>query len=173
MTGTMWDKVQEANELRAKLGETPWLYLGDASIREGGLAVTVDRTFGFATIVEATDLDSATGCAGAVLLQRGTVILDRLNLRQRRNLRSAMQTVDQTMAALRAEYQGDEKWKRMALLAYAKWIYGERDEDSPRVLVHDREAFDEACETGRFEGWQQDAEDCDSVRETFMEELYS
>lgn len=158
------------NGLRAKLSEAPWLYIGDRDIKEGGTAVSVNRTFGYANVVEATDLDSATGCAGATLLQVGSITLDRANLETRRRFRSAMETMGMTMASLR-ERHPVERWRRMAELGYAVWNYGFRDEEPSRVLVHDREAFDEACETGRFEGWQNDSEDCDDVAEAFMEAL--
>jgi hypothetical protein len=143
-----------------------WFYVGDRNILEGGTAVRVNRMFGYADVVEMTDMGSAAGCDGAVLMTTGSVVLDRAKLTDRRRFRSALQTCGLTMAELGKM----DRDTRSAELARAVWVYGFRDEES-RVLVHDREAFDAACESGRFEGWQEQAEDCDDVEEAFQEAL--
>jgi hypothetical protein len=168
-----WDLIEEANTLRGKLDQTPLLYIGDRDVREGGIAVTVDRRFGYATVVEMTDLGSAAGASGALLLRTGSVVLDSaLRLNGRRHLRSAMETMGMTMASLR-ERHPDDRWKRMAEIGYATWNYGFRDIDSTAVLIVDREAFDEANESGRYEGWAESGEDCADPVEAFMERVYS
>jgi hypothetical protein len=164
----MWEKVQEANALRAKLGGAPWLYVGDVDLLEGGTAVRVDRMFGYADVIEVDDLGSATGATGAVLFQTGSVLLHPLNLSARRHLRSAMDSLGMTMAALVRDYPGDKKWMRAAEMARAKWIYGQRDMEREEVLVHDRESFDDS---GHADEWPS-AEDCEDVESVFMEALY-
>ncbi len=168
----MWHKVQEANTLRAKLGQALWFYVGDVNIACGGTAVTVDRTFGFATIVEMVELYSATNDAdGLVAIERGTVTLDRADLATRRRFRSAMETVGLTMADLIRDYPGEERWKVMAEIARAVWIYGYRDTDPMTVICFD----EEAAADNDPDIWTVDETVADesSLDDRFLEELYS
>lgn len=57
--------------------ETDWAYTGDVSLEYGGLFVNLDNVrHGYADVVEVTDLDSACGAAGMVLIEKGSVCLD-------------------------------------------------------------------------------------------------
>ena len=60
--------------------ETDWAYSGDVNLEYGGLFVNLDNVrYGYADVVEVTDLDSACGAAGMVLIEKGSVtIKDRL-----------------------------------------------------------------------------------------------
>jgi len=131
------DAIDKLNEGR----EEPWFYIGDVNIGSGGIAVRVNRRFGYADVVELVELSTATNdAAGLALLETGTVILDRLDLAARNRLRSAMQSLDLTMAGLLRDYPNRDE--RMAELARAKWIYGEADRDST-VIRFDAEAAEE------------------------------
>lgn len=164
----MWDQVEELNAARAALNEEPWLYTGDVNLRHGGMAVCVDRRFGYANVVEFTDLDSATGVAGAMLVEVGSVsIIDRPDLRDRRRIRDALECSGDTMAKLAADYQGDRKWMRWARIAESCYRYGFRDTDSTTVLVYDREEFEESRDSVHWP----DNEDCPDLVEAFMEML--
>jgi hypothetical protein len=130
----IYDQIAKLNEGR----EEPWFYIGDVNIGCGGIAVRVNRSFGYADVVEMVELSTATNdAAGLALLEKGTVILGRLDLVDRRHLRSAMQSLDLTMAGLLRDYPNRDE--RMAELARAKWIYGQADRDST-VIRFDPEA---------------------------------
>lgn len=130
----IYDQIAKLNEGR----EDPWFYSGDVNIGCGGIAVRVNRQFGYADVVEMVELSTATNDAdGLALLETGTVILSRLDLVDRRHLRSAMQSLDLTMAGLVRDYPN--RAERMAALARAKWIYGQADRDS-LVIRFDPEA---------------------------------
>lgn len=137
----MWNEVQECNALRAKLGESPWFYAGDVEAKCGGIATTVNRLFGYATIVELVELWTATdNAAGLVMIERGTVVLDRANLASRRRMRSGMSAMGLTMAQLIKDYPGEQRWKVMAEIGRALWVYGYADRDRETVICFDPEA---------------------------------
>lgn len=160
----MYDEIAKLNEGRAE----PWFYMGDVNIASGGIAVKVNRQFGYADVVELVELSTATNdAAGLALLETGTVILDRLDLAARNRMRSAMQSLDLTMAGLLADYPNDRD-RRMAELARAKWIYGEADRDS--VVVR----FDpEAAEDNDPDCWNvdDDVEGEEGLAEAFLAAL--
>lgn len=55
-----------------------WHYQGDISLEHGGTFMRfTEWKHGYAEVVEVTDLDSATGFPGAVLIEERTVIIDR------------------------------------------------------------------------------------------------
>jgi hypothetical protein len=130
----IYGEIEKLNEGR----DSRWFYSGDVNIGCGGIAVKVDRLFGYADVVEMVELSTATNdAAGLALLEKGTVILSRLGLIDRNHLRSAMQSLDLTMAGLLRDYP--DRDERMAELARAKWIYGQADRDST-VIRFDPEA---------------------------------
>lgn len=132
----MWDKLQELNAASAPLGEAPWWYCGDMDIREGGIAVRVNRMFAYADIVEATDLASVTGQHGVALIESNTVSLGGC-FSDRQRYRSAMATVGLSMRELIADYPGEERWKVWAEIARALYIYGYRDMPTSLVVRHE------------------------------------
>ena len=124
-----------------------WWYMGDVNLVHGGIAVKLDRTFGYAEIVEGVALYNATDNAdGLYMIDKGTVILDRLDLQARRRLRSAMQCVGITMASVLAD-NPDNKDRRWQELAYAKWVYGERDETNTVIRFVPLEEGEEESES--------------------------
>lgn len=137
-----YNAIDELNKARPE--QAAWRYSGDVNILHGGTAIRINRLFGYADVVEMVELFSATNDAdGLVMLEKGTVILDRLDLAARNRLRSAMQSVDITMAGLIRDYPNDRD-QRLAELARAKWIYGEADRESTiiRFDAEDAESND-------------------------------
>lgn len=136
----IWGEIQELNEAQAALDKAlgsqdyiqSWAYCGDVSIEQGGIATQVDRNGGYATVVECTDLASAIGQDGCVLIERGTVILTG-GLSKRRHLRSALESFGWKASDL---LQFDRP-QRANELARALWVYGQRDYDLQMVIRWD------------------------------------
>jgi hypothetical protein len=56
---------------------TRWHYMGDVNLEYGGSFTDLSEwDNGYATVIEVTDLDSATGFPGAMLIEERTVTID-------------------------------------------------------------------------------------------------
>jgi hypothetical protein len=126
-----------------------WRYMGDVSLEHGGTFFDLsEMQHGYATTVEVTDLDSATGFRGAILIEERTVITD-----HKERWPSALSTIgasllpngdiDDNGHALRKDSLG---W-RMCLV-YALSPYGHYDTERSETVQPDPDG------KLKFDGWQ-------------------
>ena len=95
-----------------------WQYFGDLNIEYGGTFAEIDPQhfkWGYCNVVRVTDLDSATGYRGGVLIEKVTVNIDAKRIKQ------ALPTVGLTIRDLQKMKGQASKLYAMvdALLTYA------------------------------------------------------
>lgn len=116
-----------------------WMFSGDVSLVYGGIYVRV-TPWGYADVVEVTDLDSACGFEGAVLIEKGSA-----------NLPSSLKVIRAVMASC-GWTQGRRslpKEARRAMLFECLWRYGHRDVDESEVVQ-----TEEGAPMENREGWK-------------------
>lgn len=127
---------------------TRWHYMGDINLEYGGYFFDFSEVrHGYATVIEVTDLDSACGFRGAVMVEEKTVTMDR---KDRWN--GALSTVgasvlpngdiDDNGCTLRKDSLA---WRKC--LAYALIAAGAVDTERSDILQLDRTA------PVTFDGW--------------------
>lgn len=170
----IWSEIRELNAAQASLDKAmgsqgyvqPWAYVGDVNLYHGGTAVRVDRSGGYADVVEATDLESAIGQEGCIMIERGTVVLTG-GLSKRRHLRSALESFGWKASDL-LQF---ERAKRADELARALWVYGMRDTETPVVIRIGEEPEDTYIPGGGYMEPDETVEDAAALVPRFMEEL--
>jgi hypothetical protein len=115
-----------------------WHYTGDINLEHGGTFINFsDLKYGYANVVEVTDLDSAIGFSGAILIEERTVITD-----HKERWPSALSTIG---ASLLPNGDIDDNGRpirkdslawRMCLV-YALSAYGHYDTDRSETLQPD------------------------------------
>jgi hypothetical protein len=171
----IWSAIRELNEAQASLDKAmgsqgyvqPWSYVGDVNLYHGGTAVRVDRSGGYADVVEMSDLDSAIGQEGCVILERGSVVLTG-GLRKRRYLRSALESFGWKASDLLQFDRAD----RANELARALWTYGMRDIEPVAVIRYaDGDSDDDEIMGRGYMEVDEIVDSADALVPRFMEEL--
>lgn len=109
-------------------GNKDWRYSGDMNAEHGGLWIRDCGTY--ADAVEITDLDSACGFRGAVLIERHSIYYGHKLAESKRRLRSALSCVGMKLSDL----VGLPRDKRRFELWRALHAYGYRDSDTLDIL---------------------------------------
>jgi len=142
------------------VGNSKWHYSGDVSISYGGLFV---RDCGhYFDVVEVTDLDSACGADGLVLVETGSTSHEYYS---RAEIRNAMRSCNGD--DWRSLYRLGNLTREQSRLRVAEvlWQYGHKDIDTSVVLVNDSPYTDECASCGesivyRNDRWEHaDADD--------------
>lgn len=130
------------------MAKVRWHYQGDVNLYHGGIFMDFsDWKYGYASVVEVTDLDSACGFRGAVMIEKKAVMPDSSNnaaalaccgmtLDAKGNIQDGTQT-----------YEKDTLAYRMALV-YALNAYQGGDVEESAILQLDRD------EPTQFENWE-------------------
>lgn len=122
--------------------DAEWVkWYSDVNIRFGALWL---RDHGdYADVLEVTDLESAAGAAGAVLIERGSVGLygyPRSISKQVSRVREALESCGAGVQAWREIEEG--KYKRLAAWA-ALWSYGAGDREYSDTVIDDEDSWRE------------------------------
>jgi hypothetical protein len=120
-----------------------WEYIGDIDLKYGGLFIsTANKQWGYATVIEVIDLESAIGAEGLILIEEHTVITD-----------------DPENSARAWKSCGDDRTllKDVPFIQLVEVLngYGFYDTEKSIVLVTDNYFGDKAS----WEGWQIDREE--------------
>jgi hypothetical protein len=126
-----------------------WRYMGDVNLEYGGTFFDFsDMKHGYVTTVEVTDLDSATGFRGAILIEERTVITD-----QKERWPSALSTIGASLLPNgdiddngRTLRKGSLGW-RMCLV-YSLSSYGYCDTDRSETIQPDPDG------PLKYDGWE-------------------
>lgn len=144
-----------------------WHYQGDINLEYGGTFMNfADWKHGYANVVEVTDLDSACGFAGAVLIEERTVTIDDAS-----RYAGALSTIGATMLPNGdIDDNGQTTYRKNTLawrmcLVWALNAYGAHEIDRSDVVQPDR------SEPVKFEGWHATRIRSDSLR-AFVRKQY-
>ena len=129
---------------------TRWYYQGDNNLEHGGTFFDLsDWKHGYVNIVEVTDLDSAIGFAGAMLIEARTVSVD-----DKRRWSESLGVIGATLEDNddindngRAHYRKGSKAWRMCLV-YALSVYGYYDTERSEAVQPERD-----CPV-KYDGWE-------------------
>lgn len=107
-------------------GNPEWLYCGDISAERGG--IWIKHCGDYAEAIEITDLDSAVGFNGAVMIERKSVGLYVRQLSEaKKRIRSALSVYGWTYSTLRRECSTKERRKAEVWRAMLAYGYGDSD----------------------------------------------
>lgn len=131
---------------------TEWKYQGDINLKYGGMYYRFDMDYKdfpyYAEVVRITDLESACGADGLVLIER----LDVCRFNDKKAVHDSLSCIGLTTKDL----IGMDRMEILSILLEAFIAYGHYDyDDNPIIVVHDYSVF---STKHSWDGWKPDKE---------------
>ena len=100
-----------------------WVYLGDVNAANGG--IWIQHNGDYCDAIEVTDLDSATGFTGPVIIERRTASLSRSFSENRKRIKSALASCGWTIRDMPETAHSKEAKRALIWEALIRYGYGD------------------------------------------------